>query len=107
MADLTITITISETDQHVLANDISDINAWVQSAVAGKLDNCFKRMRTDWTARLMADDGFTDPIPSNKDDFVAMVIARPNYTSRADRDAADAAELEARSAQKTENTPNP
>ena len=107
MADLTITVTISDTDQNVLANDLADINAWVQSAVEGKLNNCFKRMRADWTARLMEDDGFSDPIPSNKDDFVAMVIARPNYTNRADRDAADAAELEARLAQKTDNTPNP
>jgi hypothetical protein len=36
---------------------------------------------------LMNDDSFTDPIPSNQADFVALVIARSDYQDRKARDA--------------------
>jgi hypothetical protein len=35
----------------------------------------------------MNDETFTDSIPSNKADFVAMVTAREDYQSRPERDA--------------------
>ena len=85
---ITVTITIDDTDEKVLLNDLLDINDWCQSAVTGKKSNCWKRMQSDWTTKLMNDDSFTDPIPSNKDDFVALVTARDDYKTRAERDAA-------------------
>lgn len=88
MADLTITLTISDTDQTVLKNDLMSIDDWVQAAMAGKISNCWKRMQTEWTQKLMSDDSFTDPIPSNRADFVALVTSRPGYLNRADREAA-------------------
>ena len=36
MADLTITVTIDDTDQLLLNNDLLDIDEWVQGAVTGK-----------------------------------------------------------------------
>ena len=72
MADLTITLTISDTDQTVLKNDLLSIDDWVQDAMAGKISNCWKRMQTEWTQKLMNDDSFTDPIPSNRADFVLL-----------------------------------
>ena len=83
---ITVTINIDDTDQTVLLNDILDIDEWVQGAVTGKINNCWKRMQQDWTQRLMNDETFTDSIPSNKADFVAMVTARDDYQSRAERD---------------------
>ena len=85
---ITVTITIDDTDEKVLLNDLLDINDWCQSAVTGKKSNCWKRMQSEWTTKLMNDDSFTDPIPSNKDDFVALVTARDDYKTRAERDAA-------------------
>ena len=93
MADLTITLTISDTDQTVLKNDLLSIDDWVQDAMAGKISNCWKRMQTEWTQTLMNDDSFSDPIPSNRADFVALVTSRPNYLNRADRQAAEEAEM--------------
>ena len=87
MADLTITVTIDDTDQKSMKNDLVDIEAWVQDAVAGKKNNCWKRFQQEWTTKLMNDSSFTDPIPSNKTDFVNLVTARPDYKDRATRDA--------------------
>lgn len=85
---VTITITVDDTDEKVLLNDLLDIQEWVQGAVDGKINNCWKRMQQNWTQQLMNDDSFTDPIPSNKDDFVTLVTSRNDYQTRAERDAA-------------------
>ena len=87
MADLTITVTINDTDQKSMKNDLLDINQWVQDAVLGKKNNCWKRFQREWTTRLMNDESFTDAIPSNKTDFVNLVTARDDYKDRATRDA--------------------
>ena len=47
--------------------------------------------QTEWTTKLMNDASFTDPIPSNQADFVALVTAREDYSTRTERDAAAAA----------------
>lgn len=89
MANLNITITINETDQKILKNDLLDIDEWCQNAIAGKINNCWKRMQSEWTTKLMNDDSFTDPIPSNKTDFVNLVTARSDYKTRAERDKSE------------------
>ena len=89
MAKLTITIEIEDTDQLVLKNDLLDINTWVQDAMAGKINNCWKRMQTEWTDKLMNDESFTDSIPSNKADFVTLVTSRSDYKDRKARDEAE------------------
>ena len=85
----TITITINDTDEKVLLNDILDIDTWVQEAVAGKVNNCWTRMQNEWTSNLMNDSSFTDSIPSNKADFVTLVTARSDYKTRKQRDDAN------------------
>ena len=86
MAKLTLTIEVDDTDQTVLKNDLLDIDAWVQAAMTGKINNCWKRMQREWTTKLMNDDSFTDSIPSNKADFIKLVTARSDYKNRVDRD---------------------
>jgi len=95
MANHTKTITLTDIQQKILSNDlyndISDnagIDAWIDDAIEGKLNNCWKRFQQEWTSRLMADESFTDPIPSNKDDFVALVTARDDYQTRKQKDDA-------------------
>jgi len=86
MAKLTLTVELTDTEQSILKNDLVDINAWLQAAMTGKINNCWKRMQSEWTTKLMSDDSFTDPIPSNQTDFVKLVIARSDYKDRAARD---------------------
>ena len=87
MADITITVTIDDTDQKCMKNDLLDLDTWVQDAVTGKKSNCWKRFQREWTTKLMNDESFTDAIPSNKTDFVNLVTARDDYKDRATRDA--------------------
>ena len=86
MADLIITVTIDDTDQKCMKNDLLDLDTWVQDAVTGKKNNCWKRFQREWTTKLMDDESFNDPIPSNQTDFVALVTARPDYKNRKTRD---------------------
>ena len=87
MATLTLTVEVTDTEQAILLNDLLSIDDWLQAAMLGKKNNCWKRMQQEWTTKLMNDDSFTDPIPSNKNDFVALVTARSDYKTRAERDA--------------------
>ena len=88
MAKLTLTIEVDDTQQSILNNDLLDINQWVQDAMTGKINNCWKRMQREWTDKLMNDSSFTDPIPSNQADFVKLVLARSDYKNRKARDDA-------------------
>ena len=88
MAEITITVKVSDTDQTVLKNDLLDIDAWVQDAMTGKINNCWKRMQREWTDKLMNDESFTDSIPSNKADFVTLITSRSDYKDRKARDEA-------------------
>ena len=89
MAEITLTIKVDDTDQTILKNDLLDIDAWVQDAMTGKINNCWKRMQQEWTTKLMNDSSFTDSIPSNKADFVKLITARSDYKNRKARDEAN------------------
>ena len=89
MADLKVEITVNDTMQAIMNNDLLDIKTWIEDAVAGKQNNCWKRMQSEWTTKLMNDDSFTDPIPSNQADFVTLVTGRDDYKTRKQRDEAE------------------
>ena len=89
MATVTLTVEVTDTEQAILLNDLLNIDEWLQAAMLGKKNNCWKRMQQEWTTKLMNDDSFTGSIPSNQADFVALVIAREDYQTRTERDAAE------------------
>ena len=89
MADLKVEITVNDTMQAIMNNDLLDIKTWIEDAVKGKQNNCWKRMQTEWTTKLMNDDSFTDSIPSNQADFVTLVTGRDDYKTRKQRDEAE------------------
>ena len=94
MATHTKTVSLTDLQQNILKNDLysaadnAGLDTWVQNAVDGKIINCWKRMQSEWTTKLMNDDSFTDAIPSNQADFVALVTARDDYKNRKARDDA-------------------
>ena len=96
MATHTKTVSLTDLKQKILSNDLyndtdnAGLDLWIQNAVNGKINNCWKRFQTEWTTKLMNDDSFTDPIPSNQADFVALVTARSDYKNRKARDDASA-----------------
>ena len=87
MATLTLTVEVTDTEQAILLNDLTGIDDWLQAAMLGKKNNCWKRMQQEWTMKLMNDDSFTDSIPSNQAAFVTLVTARDDYQTRNERDA--------------------
>ena len=88
MADLKVEITVNDTMQAIMNNDLLDIKTWIEDAVTGKQNKCWKRMQSEWTIKLMNDDSFTDSIPSNQADFVTLVTGRDDYKTRKERDEA-------------------
>ena len=94
MATHTKTISLTDLQQKILSNDLyndtdnAGLDDWIQTAVNGKINNCWKRFQSEWTTKLMNDESFTDPIPSNQADFVALVTARSDYKNRKARDDA-------------------
>ena len=97
MANHTKTITLTDLQQNILDNDLynnpadnSGLDEWIDGAMTGKINNCWKRFQREWTDKLMNDSDFTDSIPSNQADFVALVIARSDYKTRKERDDANA-----------------
>ena len=95
MANHTKTVTLTDLHQKILSNDLyndsdnAGLDEWIQAAVDGKINNCWKRMQQEWTTKLMNDDSFTDSIPSNQADFVALITARSDYQNRKARDDAN------------------
>jgi len=85
-------VSITDLQQTILSNDLyndtdnAGLDKWIQDAVDGKISNCWKRMQREWTQKLMDDDSFTDPIPSNQEAFVNLVTARSDYKNRKKRD---------------------
>ena len=94
MATHNKTVSITDLQQKILSNDLyndtdnAGLDLWIQNAYDGKVNNCWKRMQREWTQKLMDDESFTDPIPSNQADFVDLVTARPDYQNRKARDDA-------------------
>jgi len=94
MATHTKTVSLTDLQQNILKNDLysdtdnAGLDEWIQAAVDGKLNNSWKRFQTEWTTKLMNDSDFTDSIPSNQTDFVALVVARGDYKNRKARDDA-------------------
>ena len=96
----TITINISDVDEKILYDsllttvtkdevDNEGIKDWHEQASTGKINNAWKKFRTEWTQRLMDDSSFNDPIPSNKEDFVNLVTARADYKNRTQREPSE------------------
>ena len=87
-------ISLTDIQQQLLSNDLYNdtdnkgLDEWIQHAVNGKVNNCWKRFQREWTDKLINDSSFTDSIPSNQEDFVKLVLARSDYKNRKARDDA-------------------
>ena len=92
MANHSKTITLTDLQQTILSNDLyndtdnAGIDSWLQEAIDGKINNCWKRFHREWTQKLMDDDSFTDSIPSTQQAFVDLIVARSDYKNRKARD---------------------
>ena len=92
MATHNKTVSLTDVQQTILSNDLyndtdnAGIDTWIQNAIDGKVNSCWKRMQREWTTKLMDDPSFNDPIPSNQEAFVNLVTGRPDYKNRKTRE---------------------
>ncbi len=80
-----ISITFTDVEQTLLKDSILDIKDWVEKAVQGENSRAWKKFNSHWMNVLLNDESFTDDIPSNKADFVNLVMARSDYKSAKDK----------------------
>ena len=86
---VTVTVEISDHNEKILLSDILDIDDWVQKAVVGKINSCGKRMSNEATAVLKA-DASVETMPATDLGLQQALLARDDYKTRAERDAASA-----------------
>jgi len=85
---LKVTVNISDADEKAMLNDLLGIDDWVQAAVVGKINKCKKRMAIQATAILKA-DASVETMPATDDGLITALLARDDYKTRAERDAAE------------------
>ena len=83
-----ISQSISDIEMEILKHDIYDENnennplsLWISGSIRGKVNNCYKRMQSEWIPKLMADSSVM-AISASRDDFVNQVINRSDYSNR-------------------------
>ena len=83
-----ISQSISDVEMEILKHDIYDINnssnplsLWVSGSITGKINNCYKRIQSEWIPKLIADSS-VNAIYASRDEFVNQVINRSDYTNR-------------------------
>ena len=83
-----ISQSISDIEMEILKHDIYDINnssnplsLWVSNSITGKVNNCYKRMQSEWIPKLIADSS-VNAISASRDEFVNQVINRSDYSNR-------------------------
>jgi hypothetical protein len=84
------TVIISDMNMKILANELLDVDDWIQMAVDGKLQAVKTRMIADWHNKLLADPD-VESIPANEDALIDMIVARDDYKTAVQRVAEEEA----------------
>ena len=83
---LNVSGSISDTDEKLLLNDLLGIQDWVDGALTGKINNCWKRFQSEWTTKLLNDESVS-AISASREEFVEQVTNRSDYKNRTQRDS--------------------
>ena len=85
--------TLSTTQKNVIKNDINsddfdaDMKRRLNWVLTHKYEQCFKRLKNEWDAKLPALG--VSSIPTDPDAYAELIFARPEYKSRKDRELAE------------------
>ena len=78
-------IEILDVDIKCLENDLLNVEEWIEGAIAGKINNCKKRMIREWYPRLLADTSI-QTVPADEDALVNFIIGHKDYQNRYQRE---------------------
>lgn len=82
---------LNDTQQKVIKNDIheaifdEDMKRRLQWSLTHKYEQCFKRLKEEWDAKLLANG--VRMMPTDPDEYAQLVFAQPNYKCKAMREA--------------------
>lgn len=83
--------TLSDIQKQVIQNDIhedifeDDMKRRLKYILMHKYDRCFARLKAEWDSKLAANG--VKMIPTDHDEYAALVFAQPNYQSKSQRDS--------------------
>ena len=83
--------TLSDIQKQVIQNDVlssifeDDMKRRLQWVLMHKYEECFKSLKNEWDAKLIANG--VKMVPTNPDEYAALVFEQPNYKNRSQRDA--------------------
>ena len=77
-------INLTVEQESILKNDLLDIQAWLQDAINGKINNSKKRMFREWEPKLKQR---YETLPTSDSAIIAKILAEPDYKDRVARDA--------------------
>ena len=80
-------IVLTSNEQSCLLHMVPDAEAWVHSTIAEKARLRRDALIEEWRPRLYADDSVSE-LPANPDDLAALILARSDYRTRVQQDAA-------------------
>lgn len=75
-----------------LVDPLGDIKRRLRWVVEHKCERCFDRLKNEWLDKLMSDPS-VDSIPADKQKFIEMVMSRPDYKNRQQRDLESLSDL--------------
>lgn len=82
---------ISDIQEKLLEHDLleidNEINRRMQYIIDHKCDQCFKRMKEQWVDSGKLEGLGVSSIPTNRDELVTLITARPEYKNRETREA--------------------
>ena len=80
-------IVLTTNENSCLLHAVSDAEAWVTSAIAEKAEMRRDALNEAWRPTLYADSSVTE-LPADSDDLATLILARSDYKTRAQQDAA-------------------
>ena len=95
--------TLTTTEEQVLSDSLLDIQAWVDGAIDGKVNNCKTRMIQKWYPILLADPAIKS-MPSTESGLISKIVNYSEYKNRAQLEAEAEAARQA-AAKAAEETP--
>jgi len=75
---------ITDEEQKILENDLLDIKDWIDKAIEGKLNNCFKRAAKQYDDLAVKEA--LEMVPSSPKKKVEELFKHPNYKNRKVKD---------------------
>jgi hypothetical protein len=81
-------IVLTDIENLCLLHMVPDAEAWLQGMIAEKARLRRDALISEWKPRLYADDSVTE-LPADADNLVTLILARDDYQTRLEKDAAE------------------